>query len=193
MSPPPSYSVTPGDVGRTRILSLGALLGMVALAVGALVLVFPKADLMSLLRSEIDRSNSDLTIAYLQNIIATEPKDLALRLLLIEKLLAANQLDAARIALVNSLPLARSTTAGQISWDRWDLIWWQARLRAAQKAHDGTLLAAAANELMTHLTRHLDSASTSEEVFFSIQVARELGAVGADTANSALMAPAVEV
>ena len=193
MSPPPSYSVTPGDVGRTRILSLGALLGMVALAVGALVLVFPKADLMSLLRSEIDRGNSDLTIAYLQNIIATEPKDLALRLLLIEKLLAANQLDAARIALVNSLPLARSTTAGQISWDRWDLIWWQARLRAAQKAHDGTLLAAAANELMTHLTRHLDSASTSEEVFFSIQVARELGAVGADTANSALMAPAVAV
>ena len=193
MSPPPSYSVTPGDAGRSRILSWGALLGITTLAVGALILVFPKGDLMSLLRDETDRGNSELTIAYLQNIIPTEPRDLALRLLLVEKLLAANQLDAARIALTNSLPLARSTPAGQDDWSRWDLAWWQARLRAAQNNRNDALTAEAANELMTRLTQRVGSADTSKEIFTAIGVARELGAIPAGTANPALATSAMAV
>ena len=193
MSSPPTYSVTPGDAGRSRILSWGALLGMTALAVGALVLVFPKRDLMSLLRDETDRGNSELTIAYLQNIIRTEPQDLALRLLLVEKLLAANQLDAARTALTNSLPLARSTPAGQDSWDGWDLAWWQAQLRAAQLAQNSALTTSAANELMARLTRRVGSADTPGKIFAAIGAARELGALLSDAAQPALASPAIAV
>lgn len=193
MSPPPTYSVTPGDAGRSRILSWGALLGMTALAVGALVLVFPKRDLMSLLRDETDRGNSELTIAYLQNIIRTEPRDLALRLLLVEKLLAANQLDAARTALADSLPLARSSPAGQDSWDGWDLAWWQAQLRAAQLTHNSALTTHAANELMARLTRRVGSADTPGKIFAAIEAARELGAFLGDATNAALASPAVAV
>ena len=97
MDRPSSYSVAPGDASRSRILSWGALAGMVALAVGGLVLVFPKSDLMTLLRSNLDakgrdRGNRDLSIAYLRNIIRTEPDDMGLRLLLAEKLLAGGDL-----------------------------------------------------------------------------------------------------
>ena len=166
---------------------------MTALAAGALVLVFPRGDLMSLLRSETARGNSELTIAYLQNIISTEPRDLALRLLLVERLLATNQLDAARTALINSLPLARSTPAGQTRWDAWDLAWWRARLLAAQKSRNSTQATEAASELMTRLIQGVGSANTSEKVFTTLQAARELGAIGADTANAALIAPAAAV
>ena len=193
MSPTPTYSVTPGGAGRSRILSWGALLGMTALAVGALVLVFPKRDLMSLLRDETDRGNSELTIAYLQNIIRTEPSDLALRLLLVEKLLAANQLEAARIALTASQTLARSTPAGQESWDGWDLAWWQARLRAAQKAQNSAQVTESANELMTRLAKRAGSADTSIKIFAAISASRELGAILTTPSNASLAARAMTV
>ena len=193
MSPPPTYSVTPGDAGRSRILSWGALLGITVLAVGALVLVFPKRDLLSQLRDETDRGNSELTIAYLQNIIRTEPKDLALRLLLVEKLLAANQLDAARTALADSLPLARGTPAGKDSWDGWDLAWWQARLRAAVQAHNSALITESANELTARLAGRVRSADTSVKIFATINAAHELSATLSDTANPVLAASAMAV
>ena len=78
-----SYSVAPNDRKRSRILSWGALGGISLLAVAALVLVFPKSDLMTLLRDESNKGNRDLSIAYLRNIIRTEPKDLGFRLLLV--------------------------------------------------------------------------------------------------------------
>ena len=193
MSPTPTYSVTPGGAGRSRILSWGALLGMTALAVGALVLVFPKRDLMSLLRDETDRGNSELTIAYLQNIIRTEPSDLALRLLLVEKLLAANQLEAARTALTASQTLARSTPAGQESWDGWDLAWWQARLRAAQKAQNSAQVTESANELMTRLAKRAGSADTSIKIFAAIGASRELGAILTTPSNASLATRAMTV
>ena len=193
MSPTPTYSVAPGGAGRSRILSWGALLGMTALAVGALVLVFPKRDLMSLLRDETDRGNSELTIAYLQNIIRTEPSDLALRLLLAEKLIAANQLDAARIALTASQTLARSTPAGQESWAGWDLAWWQARLRAAQKAQNSAQITESANALMTRLAQRAGSADTSIKIFAAISASRELGAILTAPSNASLAARAMTV
>jgi hypothetical protein len=74
---PSSYSVAPGDASRSRILSWGALAGVVVLAVGGLVLVFPRSDLLTLLRGANRKGNRDLTLAYLRNIIRTEPKDMA--------------------------------------------------------------------------------------------------------------------
>ena len=193
MASSPRYSVAPGDTARSRILSRWALFGMAALAVGALVLVFPNRDLMSLLRDETDRGNRDLTVAYLQNIIRTEPRDLALRLLLVEKLLAANQLDAARQALADSLPLARLTPVGQESWDGWDLAWWQARLRATQSAKDLTQTTQAVGELMTRLIRRVDSANTSAKIFAAISATRELSLTLGTPANPALAAQAQTV
>lgn len=193
MAPAPRYSVAPGDTGRSRILSWWALLGMAALALGALVLVFPKRDLMSLLRDESDRGNRDLTVAYLQNIIRTEPRDLALRMLLVEKLLAANQLDAARQALADSLPLARLNPVGQENWDGWDLAWWQARLRATQSAKDLAQTRQAAGELMTRLIRRVDSADTGAKIFAAIGAARELSLALGTPAYPALAAQAQTV
>lgn len=190
MASRPHYSVAPGDTTRSRILSKWALWGMAALAVGAMILVFPKRDLMSLLRDETDRGNPDLTVAYLQNIIRTEPRDLALRLLLVEKLLASNQLDAARQALADSLPLARLTPVDQESWERWDLAWWQARLRATQSAKDLAQTQQAAGELMTRLIRRMDSANTSAKIFAAISAARELSLASGRPANPALAAQA---
>ena len=109
------------------------MLGIVVLAIGALGLVFPKKDLISLLRSEGGADNRELTVAYLRNIIRTEPKDMGLRLLLVEKLMDAGDLDGARLGLTDARPLAGASSAAQEAWDRWDLMWWQARLREARK------------------------------------------------------------
>ena len=132
MAQPPSYSVAPNDASRARVLSWGGLLGIVALAIAALVLVFPKKGLMTLLRGESATENSELTIAYLRNIIRTEPKDLGLRLLLVEKLMARGDLDGARLTLAEAQTLADTSPGNQQAWDQWDLAWWQARLRQAK-------------------------------------------------------------
>ena len=96
MAAPAQLSVAPNDRRRERVLSTSALLGIVAVALVGLVLVFPRGDLLTLLRSDSDRSNQALTVSYLRNLIRTEPRDLNLRMLLIEKLIAASDLAAAR-------------------------------------------------------------------------------------------------
>ena len=177
MVAPPSYSVAPDDRERSRILSWGALGGIVMLAIGALVLVFPKSDLLTLLRGETDQGNRDLTTAYLRNIIRTEPKDLSLRLLLVEKLLAGGELKEARQTLNDALPLARSTAAGLADWNRWDLAWWQTQLGQAIDGGKDADIRQAATELLARLKRSAESASTAVQVFMSISAANTLAAM----------------
>ena len=176
MAKTPSYSVAPSDAGRARILSWRALLGIVVLAIGALILVFPKKDLISLLRSEGGADNRELTVAYLRNIIRTEPKDMGLRLLLVEKLMDAGDLDGARLGLTDARPLAGASGAAQEAWDRWDLMWWQARLREARKFGREAQWLQAASELLARIQRRIASVSTPAQVFASIQSARDLRA-----------------
>ena len=177
MAPPPSYSVAPDDRERSRILSWGALGGIVVLAIGALVLVFPRSDLLTLLRGETDQGNRDLTVAYLRNIIRTEPKDLSLRLLLVEKLLAGGELKDARQALADALPLARTTASGLADWNRWDLAWWQAQLGQALEGGKDADIRQAATELLTRLKRSADSDSNAAQVFTSIGASNALAAM----------------
>ncbi len=185
MERPSSYSVAPGDPRRSRILSWGALAGVVALAVGGLVLVFPRSDLLTLLRSDMDRSgsdrgNRDLSIAYLRNIIRTEPQDLGLRLLLAEKLLTGGDMTAARQVLDDARPLAAVDTRAQADWDAWDLRWWQARLRLAQsrpgERGSGAEVVEAAGELVQRLQRRVATVATPAQVFEAIQSAQALQA-----------------
>ena len=172
----PSYSVAPSDATRARVLSWRALLGIVILAIGALVLVFPKKDLISLLRSEGGADNRELTVAYLRNIIRTEPKDMGLRLLLVEKLMDAGDLDGARLGLTDARPLAGTSIALQDAWDRWDLLWWQARLREARKLGRQEQRLQAASELLARIQRRTASVTTAAQVFAAIQSARDLQA-----------------
>ncbi len=193
MAQAPSYSVAPNDAKRSRILSWGGLLGIIALAIGALVLVFPKKDLLTLLRSESATENSDLTVAYLRNIIRTEPKDLGLRLLLVEKLMARGDLDGARLTLTEAQTLARTSAATQQAWDQWDLAWWQARLRQAKTLGREDQRREAATELLARLKRSIGTVNTPARVFASIITAAELrAAIGAPASQQALDAELVQ-
>lgn len=174
MEKPSSYSVAPGDAGHSRILSWGALGGIVILAVAGLVLVFPKSDLPMLLRGGAANDNRDLTVAYLRNSIRTEPKNLDLRLLLAEKLLAENNLLEARQVLDDARLLARSGPATQASWDGWDLAWWQARLRQAQALDQPEETSRAAAELLARLKRRVAAVTTAAQVFTEIAVTQAL-------------------
>ena len=147
------------------------------LAIGALVLVFPRNDLLSLLRGEADQGNRDLTTAYLRNIIRTEPTDLSLRLLLVEKLLGGGQLEEARQALTDALPLARNTSGGMAAWNRWDSSWWQAQLVQALNGGKDADVRQAAGELLSRLKRSADTASAATQVFTSITAANALAAM----------------
>jgi hypothetical protein len=193
---PSSYSVAPGDASRSRILSWGALAGVVALAVGGLVLVFPKSDLLTLLRSDLDtkgrdRGNRDLSIAYLRNIIRTEPADMSLRLLLAEKLLSGGDLAAARLVLDEAQSLARSSAQAQTDWDAWDLGWWQAKLREAQARNRASETIQAAAELVKRLQQRVASVSTPAQVFAAIQSAQALqAALGSSPGAAAALAQA---
>ena len=177
MAPPPSYSVAPDDRGRSRILSWGALGGIVVLAIGALVLVFPRSDLLTLLRGQTDQGNRDLTVAYLRNIIRTEPKDLSLRLLLVEKLLGGGELTEARQALVDALPLARTTAAGLADWNRWDLAWWQAQLGQAIEGGKDADIRQAATELLARLKLAAQSINNAAQLFAAINTANVLASM----------------
>ena len=191
MAQPPSYSVAPNDASRARVLSWGGLLGIVALAIAALVLVFPKKGLMTLLRGESTTENSELTVAYLRNIIRTEPKDMGLRLLLVEKLMAAGDLAGARLTLGDARAVARLSPANQQAWDRWDLAWWQARLRQAKILGLDDHSREAATELLARLKSSIGRLSTPAQVFATLLAAGELRAalgVSADAqANDVLL------
>lgn len=191
MAQPSSYSVAPNDASRSHILSWGGLLGIVVLALGALVLVFPKKDLLTLLRTETSSGNRELNLAYLRNIIRTEPRDLGLRLLLVERLLDSGDFEAARQALTEAQPLAGADSAGQDAWDRWDLALLQARLYRAQALgrEDESRQAAAA--LLARVKRRFGNAGTPGQVVALIDAARELrsalGPAGSALANEALL------
>ena len=184
MAKPSSYSVAPGDAANSRILSWSALVSVVVLAVVSMVLVFPKSDLLSKLRDVDGDTNRDLTLAYLRNIVRTEPQDLGLRLLLAEKLLAENDLPGARAALDEARPLASRGVKAQADWDSADLNWWQAQLRQAQsrdKPADTTL---AAGELMARLKRRVGSVNTPAQIFITLQAARDLRTALGDQAGT---------
>ena len=172
-----SYSVAPNDAKRSRILSWGALAGITLLAIGALVLVFPKSDLMTLLRDESTKGNRDLSIAYLRNVIRTEPKDLGFRLLLVEKLLDGDDIQGARAALAGARVLASGTSEGQAAWDRWDMAIWQTQLALAQKRGDFGETHQAINELLVRLNRRAASVTTAEQVFSAISSTQFLQSV----------------
>ena len=172
-----SYYVAPNDAKRSRVLSWGALGGITLLAIGALVLVFPKSDLMTLLRDESSKGNRDLSIAYLRNIIRTEPKDLGFRLLLVEKLLEGDDVKGARSALADAKSLASGTSEGQAAWDRWDVAIWQTRLAMAQKRGDFGESHEAINELLIRLNRRAASVTTAEQVFGAISSTQFLQSV----------------
>lgn len=193
MAQAPSYSVAPNDATRSRILSWGGLLGIIALAIGALVLVFPKKDLLTLLRGESATENSELTVAYLRNIIRTEPKDLGLRLVLVEKLMARGDLDGARLTLTDAQTLSGMSTANKQAWDQWDLAWWQARLRQAKLQGREDHRREAATELLARLKRSIATVNTPARVFASIITAAELrAAIGAPASQQALDAEQVQ-
>lgn len=183
MAKPSSYSVAPGDASNSRILSWGALVSVVVLAVGSMVLVFPKNDLLSKLRDAGGDTNRDLTLAYLRNIIRTEPKDLGLRLLLAEKLLAENDLPGARVALDQARPLVGNSAKAQTDWASADLNWWQVQLRQAQAANKPADTAQAAGELMARLKQGSASINTPAQIFTALQAARDLRAALGDQAD----------
>jgi hypothetical protein len=193
---PSSYSVAPGDASRSRILSWGALAGVVALAVGGLVLVFPKSDLMTLLRSDLDakgrdRGNRDLSIAYLRNIIRTEPDDMSLRLLLAEKLLSGGDLAGARLVLDEAQPLARSSAQAQADWDAWDLNWWQAKLREAQSRNRDSETVQPQPSWSSACSSAWPASATPAQVFAAIQSAQALqAALGSRAGAAAALAQA---
>jgi hypothetical protein len=170
----PSYSVAPGDPRRSRILSLGALLGVVVLAVGGLVLVFPGRDFLPLLRSENDKVNFDLTVAYLRNLIRTEPGDLELRLLLVDKLRAAGDLAGARKALNEAQPASAADGALQMAWDAADLAWWRDQLQFARRQGKAVDISEAARELLVRLQRRVAAVTAPAPLFAAIQSANDL-------------------
>jgi hypothetical protein len=174
LAAPAQLSVAPNDRQRERVLSAGALLGVVAVALVGLVLVFPRGDLLTLLRSDSDRSNQALTVSYLRNLIRTEPRDLNLRFLLIEKLVAAGDLAAARQALQETEPLARADAADRQRWEEWDLSWWQARYREALADNDQDAVRQRAGEIALRLERQVDRLSTPQRALVLLARAREL-------------------
>jgi hypothetical protein len=162
---PLSYSVAPGDAQRPRVLSGGVLAGIVVLALGGLALVFPRTDLMTLLRGQSSLGNSDLTVAYLRNLIRTEPADQGLQLLLAEKLLAAGDLKGAREALDQAKPLAPVAADGQRAWQALDRTWWEARLRQAQMRDIDADVVEAAAALLARLQARLPAIARPAELF----------------------------
>lgn len=170
----PSYSVAPGDPRRSRILSLGALLGVVVLAVGGLVLVFPGRDFLPLLRNENDKVNFDLTVAYLRNLIRTDPGDLELRLLLVDKLRAAGDLAGARKALNEAQPASAADGALQVAWDAADLAWWRDQLQFARRQGKAIDISEAARELLVRLQRRVAAVTAPAPLFAAIQSANDL-------------------
>lgn len=160
MAARPPYSVAPSDKGRDRVLSAAALWGIVGIAVVGLVLVFPRRDLLSLLRSETAQGNQQLTVAYLRNIIRTEPRDLNLRFLLVEKLLEVADLGGARQALAELQPLVADSPEARARWAEWDLNWWLARYRETLAAGDLAASGVAAARIAQDLERQLDRLQT---------------------------------
>ncbi len=171
MAKPSSYSVVPGDAGRSRILSWGALGGIVVLAVAGLVLVFPKSGPSTQPRGQSTNDNRDQNVDTVRNVNRTEPKDLGMQLLLAEKLLADNDLIGARKVLDDTVLLTPSSPALQANWDDLDMSWWQAMLLQTQKLDQPEEASRAATKLIARYKRRAAAVTTAA------QVLAEVGAV----------------
>ncbi len=79
---------------RTRVLSPAALAGVIVMVIIALVLLFPRKTLIEQVANE--PGNDQLTLNYLENLLRTDPRNTDLRLMLVEKKLAAGQAVEAR-------------------------------------------------------------------------------------------------
>ena len=133
MEKPSSYSVAPGDRKRDGILTRGALVGVVLVALVGLVLVFPKDDLLSRLRGDQNLGDRELTITYLRNLIRTEQADAGLRLLLVEKLIEAREFAEAEKVLGDAKALVGSDSKLRDQWSDLDLALAWAKFRAARE------------------------------------------------------------
>ena len=174
MAKPSLYSVVPGDAGRSRILSWGALGGIVVLAVVGLVLVFPKSDPPTLPHGKSTNDNHDLTVGTMRNVNRTESIDLGKQLLLAEKQLAENDLISARKVLDDAVLLTPSSLEVQANWDNLDLSWWQAMLRQAQTLDRPEEASRAATEVIARFKRRVAAATTAVQVLAEIRVIQAL-------------------
>jgi predicted Zn-dependent protease len=96
------------------------LVGVVGVALVALVLVFPKEDLLQRLRSDKETGDRELTIAYLRNLVRTEQRDVGLQLLLTEKLIAVGNFKEARQVLALARSLASNDPKLLEQWNALD-------------------------------------------------------------------------
>jgi polysaccharide biosynthesis protein PelB len=172
---PSSYSVAPGDATRQSILARGALVGVVAVALVALVLVFPKDDLLSRLRSDKVAGDLELTIAYLRNLVRTEQRDVGLQLLLTEKLIESGNLKEAAQVLAVAQELASKNEKTLEQWNALDTqIAWSVYQQARDAAEKGDSTADA---------QHVERLRSALELRLQAQLAR----MGSVTAGFALL------
>ena len=160
MDKPSSYSVAPSDASRQSILARGALVGVVGVALVALVLVFPKDDLLSRLRADKETGDRELTISYLRNLVRTERRDVGLQFLLTEKLIESGNLKEASQVLALAKELASKDDRLLEQWNALDtqIAWSEYRLArdAAQKS-DSALDAQSAERLRIALELRLQA------------------------------------
>ena len=182
-----SYSVAPSDPERSGILNRGTLATVVGVAVLALVLVFPKDDLMNRLRSDDAQADRELTVAYLRNLIRTENKDASLRLLLAEKLIAGRQFDEAAQVLVQTRAMALDESDRQ-RWDELDTlrVWTQYRLARENADLPREVLERIEQSVLLRLQQQLTQANTPRALFALVAQARDLGAMAQAIGPAAL-------
>ena len=176
-----SYSVAPGDSARQSIFTRAALVGVLGVALVGLILVFPKDDLLSRLKSDNDDADRELTITYLRNIIRTEQRDIGLRFLLVDKLIAAREfVEAAKV--LKEAKLLASKEEDLSKWAKLDtdLAWTIFRAArekaAANPQNDGIALEAMRQDIEQRLTVNLAKTNTPERAWALIAQANDIGA-----------------
>ncbi len=176
-----SYSVAPGDSARQSIFTRAALVGVVGVALVGLVLVFPKEDLLSRLKTDNEKGDRELTITYLRNIIRTEQRDIGLRFLLVDKLIAAREfVEAAKV--LNEAKALATKEEDLAKWSKLDadLAWTifrVAREKAASNPQaDSMALEALRMGIEQRLGQNLAKANTPEGVWAILMQANDIGA-----------------
>lgn len=175
MAPPPSYSVAPGDRRRASVLAKGTLAAVIGVALIGLVLVFPKEDLLSRLRSGEIRGDGELSLAYLRNIVRADKKDPSLRLLLAEKLIAAGELTEAAAVLAEASALVQGDADLRRRWGELDLSLNWRRYREAPQSADAVSAEGLRAQLGLRLRAQLAVLSDPAVAFELLGQAREVG------------------
>ncbi len=171
-----SYSVAPGDNARRGVLNRGSLGAVVGVALLGLVLVFPKEDLLNRLRGEAENDNN-LTIAYLQNLVRTEAKDLSLRLILAEKLAAQREFGNALVVLKDAKPLI-VTSEDRASWENQDtrVAWAQWRALKEKPGIDPAATESARLGVEQRIAAQIRTAESMGRLFLLLGQSRDVGA-----------------